>query len=241
MEWYDVSKYCWKYDHIGEHFTVKIGAGGLLAHVKQMPDAIRQLQKSTVGRVGKFRSADRNIKLWRMELLIRSARVWIIGYALFLAWCLELLQGRMSSHASGSVLYGQLRKRWMWSGDKNNTHRQLAWRNGIGFKSVSKIWDNSCCGFRCSNLNVAATLTEDGNYLTLSVINATHREYQLALDFITENIPAQEKAFVITGANDMVYIDQCTKTVFTSKKLLLSWSITAYRIARIRRESINSN
>ncbi|MEE3227207.1 MAG: hypothetical protein VX253_14905, partial [Bacteroidota bacterium] len=36
---------------------------------------------------------------------------------------------------------------------------------------------------------------------------ATHQEYQLALDFITEDIPTQGTAFMITGANDMVYND----------------------------------
>lgn len=53
--------------------------------------------------------------------------------------------------------------------------------------------------------DIAACLTKDGKYLTISVVNPTHSKQKLALKTIGRTIQDQGTATIITGKNDMVY------------------------------------
>ena len=60
-------------------------------------------------------------------------------------------------------------------------------------------------------LDVSATLTEDGEFLTISVVNATHETQSLKLDGISESIATSGESFIISGENDMVFNDEENK------------------------------
>ena len=60
-------------------------------------------------------------------------------------------------------------------------------------------------------LDVSVTLTEDGEYLTISVVNATHGQQVLKLDGLSGSIANSGKAFIISGEHDMVFNDEDNK------------------------------
>jgi alpha-N-arabinofuranosidase len=76
-------------------------------------------------------------------------------------------------------------------------------------------------------LDVAATLTQDGKYLTLSVINATHQNYDLNLKGIADKLVENGASYIISGTDDMAYNDEQHKNRISIKENANSLSIAA--------------
>ncbi|MDR7211026.1 hypothetical protein [Flavobacterium piscis] len=69
-------------------------------------------------------------------------------------------------------------------------------------------------------LDVAATITEDGKFLTISVINATDKDYTLNLDFLEGKIVSEGKKFIITGSDDLIYKDQNSENISIQEEVV---------------------
>jgi alpha-N-arabinofuranosidase len=95
------------------------------------------------------------------------------------------------------------------------TTKTDAWLEGTGL--VLKLYRNEFGTIPVTiegapqPLDVAATLTEDGKYLTVSVINATHQAYPLKLAFKQGKVAAEGTRFTVSGANDMIYNNKDAK------------------------------
>jgi len=201
--------------YISEHFYRQDWhAGGLLTHVKQMPDAIREIaEEHRRARREIPEIADRDIKIALDEwnYWYGPHEFGLLGTRYFLRDALGIAAGLNEFSRQSEMYYMANYAQTVNVIGAIKTTPTDSWLEGTGLvlKTYRKEFGTIPVAVSGAPepLDVAATLTEDGNYLTLSVINATHQEYELALDFISENIPTQGTAFVITGANDMVYND----------------------------------
>jgi len=201
--------------YISEHFYRQDWhAGGLLTHVKQMPDAIREIaEEHRRARREIPGIADRDIKIALDEwnYWYGPHEFGLLGTRYFLRDALGIAAGLNEFSRQSEMYYMANYAQTVNVIGAIKTTPTDSWLEGTGLvlKTYRKEFGTIPVAVSGAPepLDVAATLTEDGTYLTLSVINATHQEYHLALDFITENIPTQGTAFVITGANDMVYND----------------------------------
>lgn len=201
--------------YISEHFYRQDWhAGGLLTHVKQIPDAIRAIaEEHRRARREIPEIADRNIKIALDEwnYWYGPHEFGLLGTRYFLRDALGIAAGLNEFSRQSEMYYMANYAQTVNVIGAIKTTPTDSWLEGTGL--VLKVYRKEfgiipvVVSGAPEPLDVAATLTEDGTYLTLSVINATHQEYQLALDFIKENIATQGTAFVITGANDMVYND----------------------------------
>ena len=201
--------------YISEHFYRQDWhAGGLLTHVKQMPDAIREIaEEHRRARREIPEIADRDIKIALDEwnYWYGPHEFGLLGTRYFLRDALGIAAGLNEFSRQSEMYYMANYAQTVNVIGAIKTTPTDSWLEGTGL--VLKVYRKEfgtipvAVSGAPEPLDVAATLTEDGTYLTLSVINATHQEYQLTLDFISENIPTQGTAFVITGSNDMVYND----------------------------------
>ncbi|RXG32645.1 alpha-L-arabinofuranosidase C-terminal domain-containing protein [Leeuwenhoekiella marinoflava] len=201
--------------YISEHFYRQDWhAGGLLTHVKQMPDAIRDIaEEHKRARREIPEIADQNIRIALDEwnYWYGPHEFGLLGTRYFLRDALGIAAGLNEFSRQSDMYYMANYAQTVNVIGAIKTTQTDSWLEGTGL--VLKIYRKEF-GARPiaitgtpEPLDIAATLTEDGEYLTLSVVNATHKEYELNLDFLEQKIAQQGQAFIITGENDMVYND----------------------------------
>ncbi|WBL24108.1 alpha-L-arabinofuranosidase C-terminal domain-containing protein [Zunongwangia sp. HGR-M22] len=205
--------------YISEHFYKQNWhAGGLLTHVNQMPEVIsavaeehRRARKEIPG------IAEKNIKIAMDEWNYwYGPHVYgLLGTRYFLRDALGIAAGLNEFSRQSDIYYMANYAQTVNVIGAIKTTKTDAWLEGTGLvlKLYRKEFGTQPFEFTGSPepLDVSATLTEDGEYLTISVVNATHASQSLKLDGISESIATSGESFIISGENDMVYNDEENK------------------------------
>lgn len=201
--------------YISEHFYRQDWhAGGLLTHVKQIPDAIREIaeeHKRARREISEIADRDIKIALDEWNYWYGPHEFGLLGTRYFLRDALGISAGFNEFSRQSDMYYMANYAQTVNVIGAIKTTDTDSWLEGTGLvlKTYRKEFGTRPLAISGAPqpLEVAATLTEDGNYLTLSVVNATHQEYRLKLDFLEQQIDDEGHAFIITGENDMVYND----------------------------------
>ena len=205
--------------YISEHFYKQNWhAGGLLTHVNQMPEVIsavaeehRRARKEIPG------IADKNIKIAMDEWNYwYGPHVYgLLGTRYFLRDALGIAAGLNEFSRQSDIYYMANYAQTVNVIGAIKTTKTDAWLEGTGLvlKLYRKEFGTQPVEFNGSPqpLDVSVTLTEDGEYLTISVVNATHEQQVLKLDGLSGSIATSGKAFIISGEHDMVFNDEDNK------------------------------
>ncbi|TRZ43510.1 alpha-L-arabinofuranosidase C-terminal domain-containing protein [Robertkochia solimangrovi] len=202
--------------YISEHFYKQDWhAGGLLTHVKQIPDVIREVaEEHRRCREEIPGIADKNIKIAMDEWNYwYGPHVYgLLGTRYFLRDALGIAAGinefsrqsdiyYMANYAQTVNVIGAIKTTPTGSWLEGTGLVLKLYRNEFGTRPVAVSGD-------LRPLDIAATITEDGKYLTVSVINATLQEFPVALNIEGENFKESGLRYTITGADDMIFNDE---------------------------------
>ena len=204
---------------ISEHFYKQNWhAGGLLTHVNQMPEVIeavaeehRRARREIPG------IAEKNIKIAMDEWNYwYGPHVYgLLGTRYFLRDALGIAAGLNEFSRQSDIYYMANYAQTVNVIGAIKTTKTDAWLEGTGLvlKLYRQEFGTQPVEFTGSPepLDVSATLTEDGEFLTISVVNATHETQSLKLDGISESIAISGESFIISGENDMVFNDEENK------------------------------
>ncbi|MDN3594137.1 alpha-L-arabinofuranosidase C-terminal domain-containing protein [Zunongwangia endophytica] len=202
--------------YISEHFYKQNWhAGGLLTHVNQIPEviaAVAEEHRSARREIPGL--ADKNIKIAMDEWNYwYGPHVYgLLGTRYFLRDALGIAAGLNEFSRQSDMYYMANYAQTVNVIGAIKTTKTDAWLEGTGL--VLKLYRQEF-GTQPIKLNgspepldVSATLTEDGSFLTISVVNATHESQILKLNGISEKIVPSGKSFIISGENDMIYNDE---------------------------------
>ncbi|SFU52819.1 alpha-N-arabinofuranosidase [Pustulibacterium marinum] len=200
---------------ISEHFYKQDWhAGGLLTHVNQMPATIKDIaEEHRRARKEHPEVAKKNIKIAMDEwnYWYGPHEFGLLGTRYFLRDALGIAAGLNEFSRQSDIYYMANYAQTVNVIGAIKTTKTKSWLEGTGL--VLKLYRNEfgtqpvTFSGNAAPLDVAVTLTEDGKYLTISVVNATHDEIPLQLQELSENIATAGTAFIVQGANDMVYND----------------------------------
>lgn len=199
-------------DFISEHFYRQDWhSGGLLTHVRQIPDAIREIAEEHREQQTKIDTQGKTIKIAMDEWNYwYGPHVYgLLGTRYYLRDALGIAAGinefsrqsdiyYMANYAQTVNVIGAIKTSKTDSFMAGTGLVLELYRNYFGQVPIT-IDGNS------APLDVAATLTQDRKYLTLSVINATNDEYPLKIDFGESTNPNKATHYVLSGADDMVF------------------------------------
>lgn len=245
------------YTHSLDHMTIikehiyrqDWHAGGLMTHVRQMPDAIRSVaEEHRRARRELPGVADRNIKVAMTEW-----NYWygphifgLLGTRYFLQDALGIAAGineylrqsdvfYMANYAQTVNVIGAIKATETTAFMEGTGLVLQLYRREFGLVPVKLTGDTA-------PLDVASSITCDGKYLTISVINPTNTRQRLRLNF-DRDIPRRGVRFTITGQDRYVYNDvgqqeiQETATDFVIRRNSLEvppMSANIYRIQLLR-------
>ena len=227
-------------DYISEHFYRQDWhAGGLLTHVKQIPDAIREVaEEHRKQRQQHPELAGRDIKI-----ALDEWNYWygphvygLLGTRYFLRDALGIAAGFNEFSRQSDIFYMANYAQTINVIGAIKTTPTDSWLEGTGL--VLKLYRQEFGSIPVSisgapePLEVAATLTSDKKYLTLSVINATHQDYQLNLGDLADQVDSNGRSFIVSGENDMVYNDEKDKSRISIQKSEISLSVGSLNIPK---------
>lgn len=216
----------WMYENCADHMTYisehfykqDWHAGGLLTHVQQMPEVIASVAEE-------HRRARREIpglKEKNIKIAMDEWNYWygphvygLLGTRYFLRDALGIAAGLNEFSRQSDIYFMANYAQTVNVIGAIKTTKTDAWLEGTGLvlKLYRKEFGTQPVSIEGSPapLNVAATLTENGEYLTVSVVNATHEDQILKLNSFLDSVEKSGVAFVISGANDMVFNDENNK------------------------------
>lgn len=216
----------WMYENCADHMTYisehfykqDWHAGGLLTHVQQMPEVIASVAEE-------HRRARREIpglKEKNIKIAMDEWNYWygphvygLLGTRYFLRDALGIAAGLNEFSRQSDIYFMANYAQTVNVIGAIKTTKTDAWLEGTGLvlKLYRKEFGTQPVSIEGSPapLNVAATLTENGEYLTVSVVNATHEDQILKLNSFLDSVEKSGMAFVISGANDMVFNDENNK------------------------------
>ncbi|SFG15240.1 alpha-L-arabinofuranosidase C-terminal domain-containing protein [Salegentibacter agarivorans] len=202
--------------YISEHFYKQDWhAGGLLTHVNQMPAIIKEVAEE-------HRRARREIpgiKEKNIKIAMDEWNYWygphvygLLGTRYFLRDALGIAAGLNEFSRQSDIYYMANYAQTVNVIGAIKTTKTEAWLEGTGL--VLKLYRNQFgtqpieLSGNPQPLNVAATITEDGKFLTVSVVNATHKDQVLEIEEAANTIRNTGTSYIISGENDMVYNDE---------------------------------
>ncbi len=220
-KWNDMMyKNCADYmTYISEHFYKQDWhAGGLLTHVTQMPEVI----KSVAEEHRRARREIPGIEKENIKIAMDEWNYWygphiygLLGTRYFLRDALGIAAGLNEFSRQSDIYYMANYAQTVNVIGAIKTTKTDAWLEGTGL--VLKLYRREF-GTKPVELqgtpeplDVAATLTDDEQFLTISAVNATHQNQFLRLNTITDRIAKNGKSYLISGENDMVYNDEQNK------------------------------
>ena len=206
-------------NYISEHFYRQDWhAGGLLTHVRQIPDAIRDIANEH----RRCRMEIPELKGKNIKIALDEWNYWygphvygLLGTRYFLRDALGIAAGINEFSRQSDIFYMANYAQTVNVIGAIKTTKTDSWLEGTGL--VLKLYRDEFGSqpIRITGspepLDIAATLKEGGKYLTLSVINATHQNYSLELKGVASELSSTGESFIITGKNDMVYNDEKNK------------------------------
>ncbi len=205
--------------YISEHFYKQDWhAGGLLTHVTQMPEVI----KSVAEEHRRARREIPGIEEENIKIAMDEWNYWygphiygLLGTRYFLRDALGIAAGLNEFSRQSDIYYMANYAQTVNVIGAIKTTKTDAWLEGTGL--VLKLYRREF-GTKPVELqgtpeplDVAATLTDDEQFLTISVVNATHENQFLRLNTAADRIAKKGKSFLISGENDMVYNDEQNK------------------------------
>lgn len=204
---------------ISEHFYRQDWhAGGLLTHVKQIADAIREVADEH----RRCRKEITQLKGKNVKIALDEWNYWygphdygLLGTKFYLRDALGIAAGLNEFTRQSDIYYMANYAQTVNVIGAIKTTKTDAWLEGTGL--VLKLYRNEFGTIPVTiegapqPLDVAATLTEDGKYLTVSVINATHQAYPLKLAFKQGKVAAEGTRFTVSRDNDMIYNNKDAK------------------------------
>lgn len=202
--------------YISEHFYRQDWhAGGLLTHVRQIPDAIREIADEH----RRCREEFPRLKNKEIKIALDEWNYWygphvygLLGTRYYLRDALGIAAGFNEFSRQSDIFYMANYAQTVNVIGAIKTTKTDSWLEGTGL--ALKLYREHF-GTRPLTvkgvpqpLDVAATLSEDGKFLTVSVINATHNNYPLILNIEGQQIESGGRQFSLTGENDMAYNDE---------------------------------
>ena len=199
--------------YISEHFYRQDWhAGGLMTHVKQIPDAIRYIaEEHRRAREEIPGIAEKNIKI-----ALDEWNYWygphiygLLGTRYFLQDALGIAAGLneflrqsdifvMANYAQTVNVIGAIKATTTDSFMAATGEVLKLYRREFGYIPVELMGNPA-------PLDVAAALTKDGKFLTVSVVNATGKNQEMTFGFEQDNVPERGELFYITGSGRHVY------------------------------------
>ena len=222
-------------DYISEHFYRQDWhAGGLLTHVKQIPEAIREIAEEH----RRCRNEIPEIKGENIKIVLDEWNYWygphiygLLGTRYYLRDALGIAAGINEFSRQSDMFYMANYAQTINVIGAIKTTKTDSWLESTGL--VLKLYREKfgsqpiAVSGSPEPLDVAATLTQDGKYLTLSVINATHQNYDLNLKGIADKLVENGASYIISGTDDMAYNDEQHKNRISIKENANSLSIAA--------------
>lgn len=220
-----------KMTYISEHFYRQDWhAGGLMTHVKQIPDAIRYI-------ADEHRRARREIVGLDEKNILIALDEWnywygphvhgLLGTRYFLQDALGIAAGinefmrqsdiyYMANYAQTVNVIGAIKATSTDVFMEGTGEVLQLYRREFGSIPVELSGNTA-------PLDVSAALTKDRKHLTISVINATDKEQNLRLDFRQNNVPQKGQLFIITGPDRYAYNEiEAFKIVEKQKRFSVS-------------------
>lgn len=202
-------------DYISEHFYRQDWhGGGLMTHVMQIPNAIQEI-------------ADEH-RRWREKLDVLDGRdidimldewnYWygphvygLLGTRYYLRDALGIAAGinaylrnsdiiYMANYAQTVNVIGAIKATTSGAFLSATGEVLKTYREEMGFVPVETSGEKL-------PFDVAAALSRDGDYLTVSVVNPTERGWELPVEVRGGDVAEEGTTYVITGEHDMVYND----------------------------------
>jgi len=199
--------------YISQHFyRQNWHGGGLMTHVMQMPHAINDIARQ-------HRKMNKELEVLQdknIPIVLDEWNYWygphvygLLGTRYFLRDALGIAAGInalsrnsdvyfMANYAQTINVIGAIKATPTTSFLAATGVVLKTYRNNFG--SIPVTVEGEKLPF-----DIAACLTKDGKYLTVSVVNPTHGKQKLALKVIGKTIQDQGTATIVTGKNDMVY------------------------------------
>lgn len=207
--------------YISEHFYKQDWhAGGLLTHVNQKPEVI----KSVAQEHRRARREIPGIEEKNIKIAMDEWNYWygphiygLLGTRYYLRDALGIAAGLNEFSRQSDIYYMANYAQTVNVIGAIKTTKTDAWLEGTGL--VLKLYRREFgtkpveLQGKPEPLDVAATLTEDEQFLTISIVNATHENQFLRLKTVANRIAKKGKSFLISGENDMVYNDIMTNKI----------------------------
>lgn len=201
--------------YFSEHFYRQDWhAGGLLTHVKQIPEVIAEIaDEHRRCRIEIPGVAEKNIKIaldeWNFWY---GPHVYgLLGTRYFVRDALGIAAGfnefsrqsdiyYMANYAQTVNVIGAIKTTPTSSWLESTGLILKMYRQHFGSRPIDLEGD-------MAPLDVAATLTEDGQYCTISVINATRQDYQLSISDLSNRLAKEGELYLLSAKDDMAYND----------------------------------
>lgn len=213
-------------DYISEHFYRQDWhAGGLLTHVKQIPDVIREIaeeHRENRREHQELEGKDIRIALDEWNFWYGPHVYGLLGTRYFLRDALGIAAGFNELARQSDIYYMANYAQTVNVIGAIKTTATASWLEGTGL--ILKLYRQEFGTIPVSvtgapePLEIAATLTDDKEYLTISIVNATHQEYELNISGLVSSIEEEGQRFLISGENDMVYNDETNKDRISIKE-----------------------
>jgi alpha-L-arabinofuranosidase len=201
--------------YVSEHFYRQDWhAGGLMTHVKQIPDAIREIAEEH----RRCRREIPGIKEKNIKIALDEWNYWygphiwgLLGTRYFLQDALGIAAGfneflrqsdifYMANYAQTVNVIGAIKASKTTSFLEGTGEVLQLYRRELGTIPIELSGN-------MAPLDVAASLSSDRKYLTISVINPTMEEQMLALEMDNAPLAQTGDLFYITGSDRYVYND----------------------------------
>ena len=199
--------------YISEHFYRQDWhAGGLQTHVRQIPDAIREIaeeHRRCREEIPQLKGRDIKIALDEWNYWYGPHVFGLLGTRYFLRDALGIAAGFNEFSRQSDIYYMANYAQTVNVIGAIKTTKTDSWMEGTGLalKMYRKYFGTHPVSVSGAPepLDVAATLSEDGKTLSISVINATGQEYPLKIKPETLKLPEKGKQIRLGGKGDMVY------------------------------------
>lgn len=217
--------------YISEHFYRQDWhAGGLLTHVKQIPDAIREIADEH----RRCREEMPKVGERKVKIALDEWNYWygphvygLLGTRYFLRDALGIAAGINEFSRQSDMFYMANYAQTVNVIGAIKTTKTDSWLEGTGLvlKLYRKEFGTQPVAIEGAPepLDVAVTTDEEGTLVTVSVINATHQEYPLVLNFEDIELPESRRRYFISGADDMVFNDESDKNRITIQEETIAW------------------
>ncbi|SFW47996.1 alpha-N-arabinofuranosidase [Sinomicrobium oceani] len=209
--------------YISEHFYRQDWhAGGLLTHVKQIPDAIREIaeeHRRCREEIPGLRDRDIKIALDEWNYWYGKHVFGLLGTRYYLRDALGIAAGFNEFSRQSDIFYMANYAQTVNVIGAIKTTKTDSWMEGTGLalKMYRKYFGTHPVTLEGTPepLEVAATWSADGKTLSISVINATRQVYPLKIAVPALTLPDSAREIRLSGRGDMVYNTQEQKDNIT--------------------------